>query len=62
MLRHSYKVELKRSQAEMLGYQLDLKKNPENKRAKEGLEMVEKQIAWLKERIKNGQDPGCRNL
>ena len=62
MLRYSYQVELRRHEARKAGIELDLLKNPTNHRAKEALKKINKEIDWFKERIKTGNDPGCRNL
>lgn len=60
MLRFSYKVLLKEYEAKRLALLIDLERDPFNKRAIEALNKLEMQISWLKDRIKNGLDPGVR--
>jgi hypothetical protein len=62
MLRYSYKVELRRYEARKLGLELDLARSPDNQRAKEMLEITNKEINWFKEMIASGKDPGCITL
>ena len=62
MLRHSYKVELKRVEAKILGLKLDLMKNPVNERAKTKLFILKQERNWFKERIESGKDPGVYTL
>jgi len=60
VLIHSYNVLLKEHQAKELGLLIDLEKNPDNERASKKLEEIRKEIAWIKERIQTGRDPGVR--
>lgn len=53
---------MKRYEAQKLGLELDLAKNPDNQRAKDSLAETVKCIAWLKERIDSGNDPGMITL
>jgi hypothetical protein len=41
---------------------LDLHKNPNNERAKQELEKLEKEREWYKTMIKEGKDPGAHIL
>ena len=60
VLRYSYKTELKRYEAKKLSLAIANLNNPADEKIKEKIELVSKQIAWLKKKKKKGEDPGVR--
>lgn len=62
MLRHSYQVLLKENQAQLLGLQIDLEKNPGNQKIEGLIAEKTKQIAWIEKEIQEGRDPGVHIL
>ena len=58
MLRHSYFFEVKRLEVVLKALELDLLKRPDNQRAKIKIEETKKEIAWFRQKIDEGKDPG----
>ena len=61
MLRHSYKVEVKRLEATISGLNFDFARTKDPK-ILEIIDKKEKELSWFKERIKNDKDTGCYTL
>lgn len=49
---------MKENQAQLLGLQIDLEKNPNSEKIKNLIVEKKKQIEWVENEIKNGKDPG----
>ena len=60
MLKYSYKTELKRLETKKMALKIAKFNNPEDQLIEERFNEIEKQINWLRERIKNGQGLGVR--
>jgi len=61
MLRHSYNVLLKETQAKLLGLELDFERTEDTLVKAKIFEKkcaVEKEIEWIKDKIAKGEDPG----
>lgn len=61
MLRFSYKVLLKNTEAEMLALRIDYERNPSAEK-QEKIAEKEKELEWVKGKIARGEDPGTMVL
>ena len=53
-LVYSYNVLLKEAEAELLGFNLDLVKHPDDNKIREKIEEKEKEISWIKSELAKG--------